>query len=143
VSSLFAAGDAIIARLAALTGIESAQYASYITGPNALPRAFPAVFVAPDTGEISADTDEPDKVHEIQQWQIGLLVELDTAAASTASAETLAGTYAFEIIKSLSGWRPVTGYGRMRYVGRTQVIYPATSGFAELWLQFETLAVIT
>jgi len=142
-SSLFAAGDLLLARVGAVSGIASAVYGSRIVGPNSNAVVMPAAFVVPDEAAGMEGVAGSDKVHERQQWVIGVRAELDPNATAANSAETRLGTLVIAIIKAVSITNTGDGLKHVRYVKRTPVQYPEASGYAEVWLTFDLVAQIT
>jgi len=144
-SSLFAAGDLLLARLAAVSGLQSARYGSRIVGPNANGSALPnAILVPADAANFQPDADPvSDKVFERQKWVVGIRAELDPGATAANAAEARLSTLATAIITALCVTRSTDGLKHVRYLERTPVQYPEASGYAEIWLTFDLVAQIT
>lgn len=143
-SDLFTAQSAIVARLAALVTTATAYYGSQIVGANSQTVSLPAVIVAPGPAETpdGAHSDMGGAVWEKHRWRVGARVSMDTGAVAASRAEPLAGTLCGSVIAALKGWSPGSGHNALRYVGREEMNYHAESGYAEVWMLFETNAVI-
>lgn len=142
-SNVFALGNSIISRLdSQLTTLQSVKWASAAMGPNAENLALPMAFVQPGQAQGDDDSDESDKTREKQMWQVGLRVEVDPSAAAASSAEVTMGQLVYQTIVALRGWaHGLTGTGKLAYMSRTEMQYPPGTGYGEVWLTFDAVAV--
>jgi hypothetical protein len=144
-SDLFAAQSAIVTRLADQVSTATAYYGSQIVGANSQTASLPALIVAPGQAEVPdrLHSDEGGAIGEDHRWRIGIRVAMNTGAAATARAEPLIGALAGSVIAALKAWTPGSKHSVMRYYGHEELQYAVESGYAELWLTFGTITIIS
>ena len=144
-TDLFSAQSAIVSRLAAQVTSASVYYGSQISGANSQAVTLPAIIVAPGPAEVPAQlhSDEGGAIAEDHRWRVGVRVSMDTGAAQASRAEPLAGTLCNAVITALKAWQPATGHSVMRYYGHGDFEYSTEAGYAEVWMSFGTITVIT
>lgn len=142
-SNVFTLGPLIIARLdSQVTTLTSVKWASAAFGPNAENLVLPLAFVQPGQGQGDDDSDESDKTREKQMWQVGLRVEVDPSSTTAAAGEVTMGQLIYQTIVALRGWaHGATGIGKLAYLSRSEMQYPPGTGYGEVWLTFDAVAL--
>lgn len=139
---LFAAEDAIIARLrAVLAATVTVGSAAAVAGRTDITDLLPAAFVAAGAASRSDSGDDGALIVETQTWNVVLCAAINRDVVTQSAQYSAAlGALGAQVISALSGWQPGESFKPLINTGReAPQIQPG--GWIELPIAFETVAI--